>query len=199
MERQTYKALFADLAKIKQGQSELRDLFETLHSDRFSFIDPFEYVARLDGAILLLYHKGTYFDRKGRDKTALWERLGITTPNKTNFMRDVSDADLPAYLKQYEIEVALAKELTTGDMLTTLGHIISPKTFSIRVYKSRINNYITLQKDGEKKTIHLGILMVKTFIDDFDPATQMVWYKDNNFSNNRIENLFIGRKENDDE
>jgi hypothetical protein len=192
MSKEKPNILFERINAIQRQLDTLINYHATMPQQQLG-TNPYDFVKDASDCKVLIYHQGTYFDRKGKDKGLLYERLGITKPSKENFMKNITDTDLPTYLKPYGVEVALAKPLITGDLITTLGHIISSRSYSVRLYKLRINNYIKLVYAGKVYDLNLGELVWETFNSKIDRATQNIIYIDNNFLNNRIDNLELQR------
>lgn len=191
-----WKSLFSQIAELKTLNEETQRLLKL--NEPTIPIDPFEYVSpALENYKVLIYFQGTYYEPSGRSKSALYEALKLTEPQVKNWLKNIEPRNLPAHMKRYPVEVALAIPIFTGDLITTLGHIVSPVSYNIRLHKPRINNTITIVKDGIGRPYNLGRLVYEAFWNEtnLQEDNLRILYLDNNWNNNRIENLQLGKLE----
>lgn len=198
-----WKSLFSKIAELKTINEETQRLQKL--NEPIIPVDPFEYInPTLENYKVLIYFNGTYYEPSGKSKGALYEALKLTEPETKNWLRNIEPHNLPAYMKRYEVMVALATPIFTGDLITTLGHIISSVSYNIRLHKPRINNTITITHEGVGRTYNLGRLVYEAFIDPnasekMEQHNLRILYSDNNWNNNRIENLQLGRLEGEEQ
>lgn len=181
-----------NLIEIRKIANDISMLKTELLARHYRYTNPFpfcpQYSEDNESFVVLLFYNGVYYDYKGRDKGRLYD---LIKPDITreHFLKGVKPQDLPEKLKDYGVAVAIGAYISTGDILTTLGHIISPQDYTIRLYRSRISNEITLIHEGQKIKLNLGKLIMRIFVKHLPIKDFRVFYIDNDFTNNRIENL----------
>jgi hypothetical protein len=173
---------------VKRLEERIGHIEKDLQAQTYLFSDPFEFAKlynKNDYAVLF-YYQGKYYDRNS--KSTLYELIKPTI-TKEAFLKRKANEELPNYLSQYKVSVAIAHKLASGDLITTLGHIISPQAYSIRHYRNSQGNYVKMVLDQQEIQIHLGETIANHFITNAQNIK--VLYLDGDFTNNRIENLQV--------